>query len=434
MVVDILIILTLIIINGFFSMSEIAVVSAKTTALELKEKEGSKGANIALKLKRDSENFLSSVQIGITLISIINGAYGGTKMSVYLVPFIERFEQIAPYADTISFVTVVVVITYLSIVIGELVPKILALSNSTGVAILVARPIHFVSVVFYPLVWFLTTSTNLFIRLMRVRPADDVVSELELRAMLRTASLEGVIEKQENIIHEQVFYFSDKRARHIMTHRRDVEWVDLTQGREKVLSDLLQMRHSRIVVCQGGLDDFVGVVVMRELLMTLHEKGKRFDIRQLVKKPLIVPATLRAHQLLDRFRLAHDTLAVVVDEHGSVDGVATLHDIMEHIVGTLPDVDELDLPDILHQNEYSALISGDAPVEVLTQFIDDIVIDFEEIDYSTVAGFVLAHFNTIPKVGDWFVYQNVEVEIAAIAGNKVEKVLLTRLTDDPNVD
>lgn len=430
MLVDILIILTLIIVNGFFSMSEIAVVSAKITTLELKEKEGSRGASIALNLKRDSENFLSSVQIGVTLISIVNGAYGGTKLSIYLVPFLEQFALSSPYADSISFVTVVVIITYFSIVIGELVPKSLALSNTTHVAILVARPIHFVSVVFYPLVWFLTKSTNLFIKLLGVKPADDVVSELELRAMLRTASLEGVIEQQENIIHEQVFYFSDKRARHIMTHRRDVEWVNLMQGREKVLTELLQMRHSRILVCQGGLDDFVGVVVMRDLLMTLHEKGKRFDLRQLVRKPLIVPSTLRAHQLLDRFRLAHDTLAVVVDEYGGVDGVVTLHDIMEHLVGTLPDDDELELPDILHQDEYSVLISGDAPVEILTQFIDDIVIDFEEIDYSTVAGFVLAHFNTIPEVGDWFVYQNVEVDIVEIEGNKVNKVLLTRLADE----
>lgn len=423
MIIDVVIILFLILLNGFFAMSEIAVVSAKSTYLEAARRNGSKGAEIAIKLKSDPDRFLSSVQVGITLIGIINGAYGGATLASHLMPFFKQFVAIASYADTISIIMVVFVITYLSIVIGELVPKTIALNNSGKVAIAVARPVHIVSMIFYPFVRFLALSTNLINRFIGLKSEESLISEMELRAMLKLASIEGVIEKEENIIHEHVFYFSDKRTRHIMTHRTDVEWVDISKSEDEVIRSLLQTKHSRILACNKTIDDFVGIIVMKELLLELY-KNDNVDIKLLLKEPIIVPSTLRAQKILDRFKQEHNFIAIVVDEYGSLDGIITLHDIIENFVGTIPDEHEIDEPDIFIRNKNSALINGEAPIEVLTQFVDDFIIDFEEIDYSTVAGFVLSHINKIPQVGDHFDFKNMIFEIVDIDGNKIDKILL----------
>lgn len=424
MITDIVIILLLILLNGFFAMSEIAVVSAKSTYLDTARKQGSKGAEAAINLKADPDSFLSSVQVGITLIGIINGAYGGSTLSTYLVPFLSKYAISAPYAETIAIIVVVFIITYLSIVIGELVPKTIALNNSGRVAIAISRPIRIVSIIFYPFVRFLALSTNLFNKLIGIKNEDNVVSEMELRALLKTASLEGVIEKEENIIHEQVFYFSDKRARHVMTHRTDVEWVDISQDKKSVISDLLETNHSRVLACNQTLDEFVGVIIMKEFLVELY-KNNNLEIEKLIKEPVIVPSTFRAQRILERFKQQHSYLAVVVDEYGSLDGIITLHDIIENLVGSIPNENETPEPDVYVRKDKTVLINGEAPIEVLTQFIDDFIIDFEEIDYSTVAGFVLSHINKTPEVGDIFEYENLTFEIVDIDGNKIDKVLLT---------
>ena len=223
--IDITIILLLILLNGFFALSEIAIVSAKRSKLETERKAGKKGAIRALKLQADPDNFLSSIQVGITLIGIINGAYGGQAFAGYLVPFFGQFPSLAPFAEAISMVVVVFLITYVSIVIGELVPKSMALSNPEKMAVAVSPTIHAVSIIFYPFVKLLSASTGFVNKLIRLKPKEEVISEMELRAMLKTASHEGIIDVEENIIHEQVFYFSDKRAFHLMTHRTDIEWV-----------------------------------------------------------------------------------------------------------------------------------------------------------------------------------------------------------------
>ena len=236
--VDIIVVFLLILLNGFFALSEIAIVSAGKNKLEAEKKKGSKGALRALKLRSNPDNFLSSVQVGITLIGIVNGAYGGQAFADYLIPLFQKFAPLEPFADVIAMVAVVFCITYFSIVIGELVPKTMALNSPERLAILSAPTIHLVSIVFYPFVKLLSFSTNLANRLLGIGPRNEVVSEMELRAMLKTASREGIIDVQENIIHEQVFYFSDKRAIHLMTHRTDVEWVDINK-KEEVINEIL---------------------------------------------------------------------------------------------------------------------------------------------------------------------------------------------------
>ena len=427
--IEVLIILLLIVLNGFFALSEIAVVSSSKTKLESERKKGNSGAETALKLKADPDNFLSAVQVGITLIGIVNGAYGGSTLSVYVEPFFRQFAWSAPYASTISIILVVFLITYVSIVIGELVPKTIALNNPEKVSIFVSRPVHVVSIVFYPFVRLLAASTSLFNKLIGLKPVSGTLSEMELRAMLKTASKEGVIEREENIIHEQVFYFSDKRARHLMTHRTDVEWVNVLQKKEQIVADLLKCRHSKVLACNGKLDDFVGIISIKEFLIAYYANHD-FSLNELVQEPLIFPSSLRAQKVLETFRDKHKSFAVVVDEYGSLDGIITLHDIFENLVGTLVDENENEEPDIFMRNDHSALVNGEAPLEILTLFLDDFIIDFETIDYSTIAGFVLSNINKIPQVGDKFVYDNTEFEIVDVDGKKNDKVIITKKQKD----
>ncbi len=414
--------------NGFFAMSEIAVVSAKSAYLDNARKEGSKGARIAMGLKSDPDSFLSSVQVGITLIGIVNGAFGGATLSAHLAPYIASIEFLSSSSETISIIVVVFLITYLSIVVGELVPKTIALNNAGRVAIAVARPIYIVSIIFYPFVRFLALSTNALNKLIGLKSEEEIISEMELRAMLKIASIEGVIEKEENRMHEHVFYFADKRARHIMTHRTDVEWVDITKDKKQVIDYLIQTKHSKILACNKTLDDFIGIIVMKELLLELY-KNKDINLKSLLRDPLIVPSTLKAQKILDRFRQEHNFLAIAVDEYGSLDGIITLHDIIENFVGSIPNEHDVEEPDVFIRSDNSVLLNGEAPIEVITQFSDEFIIDFEEIDYSTVAGFVLSHINKTPQVGDKFSYRNMNFEIVDIDGHKIDKVLLTIKND-----
>lgn len=425
--IDVFIIFILILLNGFFALSEIAIVSAKKSKLSSEEKNGSKGASRALKLQSDPDNFLSSIQVGITLIGIINGAYGGQAFAGHLVPFFSDIELTAPFADAISMVVVVFVITYVSIVLGELVPKSIALNSPDKMAIAVAPTIHVVSIIFFPFVKLLSVSTSFLNRIIGLKHKEDVISEMELRAMLKTASHEGVIDAEENIIHEQVFYFSDKRARHLMTHRTDVEWVDISKTREEVIADLLNTRHSKILICNKKIDDFIGVVSMRDFLLALN-KGEDFKIESLIHDPLIIPNTAKAHKVLEYFKNNYKFIAVVVDEYGSLDGIITIHDIFENLVGNVPEETDVDStePLIFMRDDGSALVSGDAPIEIISMYDENFVVDFDKIDYSTVAGLVFACINKIPGIGDKFEYDNLLFEIVDVDGNKIDKVLINK--------
>ena len=425
--IDFVIILFLIFLNGFFALSEIAIVSARKNKLETERKNGKKGAKRALMLRSDPDNFLSSVQVGITLIGIINGAYGGQAFAGYLVPFFDQFAATAPFAEAISMVIVVFLITYVSIVIGELVPKTIALNNAEKMAVAVAPSIHIVSIIFFPFVKLLAFSTNLVNKMIGLKPKDEGISEMELRAMLKTASHEGVIDAEENIIHEQVFYFSDKRAIHLMTHRTDVEWVDIDKNREDIIHDLLQTKHSKILACRNKIDEFVGTIAMRDFLLRLNN-NEPFKIEELILEPIIVPNTLRAQKVLENFKNNHKFVAVVVDEYGSLDGIITIHDIFENLVGAIPEETDEEGADplIFIRDDQSALVSGEAPIEMLTQLDEDFIIDFDKIDYSTVAGFVFACINKIPCVGDKFEYDNLLFEIMDVDGNKIDKILVTK--------
>lgn len=416
----------LILLNGFFALSEIALVSSKTARLEQARLEGSKGAKTALHLLKNSENFLSAIQVGITLISIVTGVYGGINIADSVSPFFEKFAITQPYADEIALTLTILLITYISIVVGELVPKTIALSDPDNIAIRVAPIIYHFSRAFYPFVKLLSISTNFIKNLLGIKKQNEHLTESELRQMIKIASAEGVIEKGQNIIHERIFYFSDKKAKHVMTHRTEVEWINIEKPENEIKQALLEVQHSKIVCCKGNLDNFQGVIYLKDFYKSLAADNK-FKLSNLLVQPIIVPENTDAKKVLSLFRQKKIHICFVVDEYGEFEGIITLHDIIENIVGQIPDEGEAYEPDVFVRDDKTVLVSGDAPIETLLEIIEDFTIDFEKIDYSTVAGFVFNQINKIPEIGDKFDYLGYKIEIVDIDGNKIDKILLTKL-------
>ena len=425
---ELLIISALILLNGFFALSEIALVSSKKSRLEKMSNDRIRGAKTALKLLRNSENFLSAIQVGITLIGIITGVYGGINIAEDITPFLQKFPIFINSAEEISLAITILTITYFSIVIGELVPKTIALSDPERIAVNIAPPIYYFSVAFYPFVRFLSLSTSLINKILGIKKSRDLLTEAELRQIIKTASSEGVIEKDQNLIHEKVFYFSDKKAKHIMTHRTEVEWIDVTHDPEKLKEIILKTRHSKIVCCNGSLDNFQGILQVKDYLSSLSLRSKP-NLQTLISQPLIIPDSADAHKVLNLFKEKKVHFCVVVNEYGSFEGVLTLHDILENLIGDIPEEGETYEPDIFIRDDKSFLVSGDAPVEILDGIFDNYTTDFENIDYSTVAGFVLQNINKIPQIGDKFTYNDFVIEIVDIDGKRVDKILIQKKTE-----
>jgi putative hemolysin len=425
---ELLILVVLILLNGFFALSEIALVSSKQSRLEQKKAEGSKGAETALRLLTNSETFLSAIQVGITLIGIVTGVYGGMKIADDLSPYIQNIAYIGKYANEIALTLTVLIITFVSIVIGELVPKTIALSNPETIATRVAPVIFYFSRVFYPFVRMLSISTNFINSLIGIKKQTEQLTEAELRQMIKIASNEGVIEKEQNVLHEKIFYFADKKAKHLMTHRTDVEWINIVKPTSEIKELLLKCQHSRIVCCKGSLDNFKGILNLKDFFKTLalNEKPRVEDI---IYRPLILSESTDAQKVLTLLRKNKTHICCVVNEFGGFEGLITLHDIIENIVGQIPDEGEIYEPDVFIRADKSVLVSGDAPIETLSEIMHGFTVDFEKINYSTVAGFVLDQIGNIPQIGDTFDYTDYQIEIIDIDKNKIDKVLITKISD-----
>lgn len=415
----------LILINGFFALSEIALVSSKRSRLEHLKAKGVKGAKTAIRLRNKSENFLSAIQVGITLIGIITGVYGGMNIADDITPYFEKFGYLAQYAHEIALTLTILIITYLSIVIGELVPKTISLSNPEKIAVRIAIPIYYFSLLFYPFVRLLSASTSVVIGLLGIKKQNEQLTEAELRQMIRTASSEGVIEKYQDVMHERVFYFSDKKARHIMTHRMEVEWIDLGRTNEQIRQEIFKSRHSILVCGTGTLDNFEGVLSVRDYYLAMGKQGET-SIRDLLTQPVIVPENMDAYRVLEQMKKSKKHFCIVVNEYGSFEGIITIHDIMENIIGEIPEEGESYEPDIFVREDKSYLVSGDASVEVLDGILEDFITDFEKMEYSTVAGYVLFHIKKIPRVGDKFETGDNIIEIVDIDGKRIDKILIRK--------
>jgi putative hemolysin len=417
-----LIILLLILLNGLFAMSEIALVSSKRARLEEKAKKGSTGAKTALKLLDEPEKFLSTVQIGITLVGIIAGAFGGLTLADDLTPTLENIYWLAPYARQAAIVIIISVITYFSLIIGELVPKTIAFNNPEGITITLAPFMKFLSWFTTPIVAFLSLSTKIFLKLLMIKPKDETpVTEEELKILIEKGAQFGTLEHRESELLKRIFRFGDRRAYSIMTNRQDVILIDVADTSEKIADRVYKNTFSRYPVYDGQQDNIIGIFTIKDFFQKFN-KDNSFSIKDILTQPLFIPDNLTGVSVFEKFRDSKTYVAVVIDEYGSFEGIITLHDLIENIFGDLPDIHEKEDPEIFTREDGSMLIDGSI---LLDELKEKLQISFDEdADYTTLGGFMMYNLNRIPKVGDKLNHQNFSLEIVDMDGNRVDKVLV----------
>lgn len=405
-------------------MCEIALVSSRKSRLEQAAQKGSRGAGIALVLLEEPEKFLSTVQVGITLVGIIAGAYGGEAFTADIQPLFERSEFLRPYAQEIAFISVVAVITYFSLIIGELVPKTIAMNNPEGITITFAPFMRFLSIVTYPIVVFLSFSTRVFLRLLMIKEKQNpVVTEEELKYMIETGSQHGVIEQQESEIMKSVFRFGDHTASSIMTHRSDIVWIEHRQSLGEIMEEIKGSSHSRFPVCDESLDKIIGFVTVKSLLQAMNEKNT-FELDALLQEPVFIAMNTPALKILDTFRRKRIHMGFVVNEFGGIEGVVTLHDLVENIVGEFPETDTQD-GTAVKRADGSWLADGDMRIEELKKITGAGYLP-KVINYTTLAGFVLHRLEKVPAVTDFFEYKGFRFEVVDMDGNRIDKVLIKK--------
>ena len=423
---DVAIILALIALNGAFSMSELAVVSSRKPRLEALARKGSSGAEAALKLAADPGRFLSSVQIGITLIGIIAGAYSGASLGG---PMGERLELLGmgeKLAETTGFVIVIALTTYLSLVIGELVPKQFALRAPEPIAIFVARPMQFIARLTAPLIWLLDGTSATIFRLLRLkRESESHVTAEELHLIVAEASKSGVIEESERAIISGVVRLADRPVREVMTPRTEADWIDVNASATEIRAALIASPHSRILIGNGSIDDVIGVVQARDIVGVLLER-KPLDLRSLMRSAPIIPDQVDAMDALEALRAAEVPIALVLDEYGHFEGIVTPSDLLAAIAGDFAsDQDEGDEPAMVERADGSLIVSGWTPADALA---DRLGMTLPETrDYATVAGLVLDILKHIPTVGETFVEQGFVFEIIDLDGRKIDKILVSEV-------
>jgi putative hemolysin len=426
--VAIAIVLVLMVINGVFALSEMAVVSSRKVRLERLARQPNAGARAALDLIADPGRFLSTVQIGITLVGIIAGAYGGATLADPLGAQLDRLAWIAPRGEQASIVLIVIVITYLSLVIGELVPKRIALADPERVAAAIARPMIMLSVIAAPAVWLLRVSSDVLLRLIGLSGASRAsITEDEVKALIAEGTRAGTFVPEERAMIEGVLRLTDRAVRVIMTQRSDIAWIDKSAPREALVDLVKNSPHTEFLVCDGSIDKAVGLVGARDLLRAaLGEES--LDIARFVRPTLFVAERTPVLTLMDLFRRQGVRIAVVVDEYGGTEGLVTATDVLEGIAGALPDRDESEGPTTVRRPDGSWLVDGLLPID-----------EFEDIcgasglreigDFATVAGFVIHELGHLPRVGDRVERGDLMLEVVDMDGRRIDKLLATRRSD-----
>ncbi len=425
---EITIILILIVLHGFLVLGEIALITAKRAKLESEKAKGSRNAAIAVSLLDNINNYLSAMQIGITLISIIEGAYGGVKIGEQLSPLVAQIPILEPYADQISISLVVTIITYLSLVVGELAPKYIAIQHAESLALTFAPVMDLITRVTGPISSFLSWSTKLFMRMLFIKPnVEQNISEEEIKLMVKMANQQGVLEQKESEFIQNILRFSDRDAYTIMTHRNDLEWVDINSPAEQTNRIIRESGYTKFLVCDGDVENILGVLKLRDYIDASKKPG--FDLRDIITPPLYVPETMNALKILERFRKERNYFAIVVDEYGSIQGIITLHDLTENIFGALPDMDDIETPAIITREDGSLLVEGGIPIDELRETVELHEFEQEDADYATLAGYILYKLSEIPRAGDYFEAEGYRFEIVDMDKSKIDKVLVSRLAE-----
>lgn len=423
---EILIIFFLIVLNGVFSMSEIALISARKNRLESAAKKGNTSAKAALDLANSPNKFLSTVQIGITLIGILTGIYSGEKVTDNVQLFLEGFETLKPYSQSLAVGIVVVVLTYFSLVIGELLPKRIGLNYPESIAKAVAVPMKAVSIITMPFIWLLTTSTDFVLDVFKIKPtADGKVTEEEIKAIIKEGTEGGEVQEIEQDIVERVFHIGDRKVNSLMTHRKSLMYLTLDETMQELKEKVLEELHSVYPVCVENLDDVVGVVLLKDLFANF-EKGD-FDLKAITREPVYFIEHTSAYKALEHFKKSKVHYALVTDEYGICQGIITLNDILEALVGDAADFYEEEFQ-LIAREDGTWLVDGHYSLhDFLTFFdMDDLINDY---DVTTVSGLIMTELSYIPKVGEILVWNKMELEVIDMDGVKIDKVLVRQLKD-----
>ena len=422
---DILLILALIVLNGLLALSELAIVSSRDARLRAMARSGSGGAQCALELAAEPGRFLSTVQSGITLISIINGAFSGASLGE---PVAERLELAGlshGTAHTVGYGVVIVVITFVSLVIGEIVPKQIALRSPEPIAAIIAKPMKWLSRITAPFVWLLDRSSALIFRLFGLdRESRNQVTAEELHLVVAEAQTAGVLEENERAIISGIVRLADRPVREVMTPRTEIDWIDLESTPEEIRQALLDTPHSRVPVADGSVENIVGVVQLRDVVAALLE-GRPLDLEHLCRKPPVIPDLMDAMDALAVLRNADVPLALVQDEYGHLVGIVTPGSILAALAGTFAhDIEQGEEPPLLEREDGSWLVSGAASADLLSDRLG--VAMPGDRDYSTVAGFALSVLKHLPEVGEKFRHDGWSFEIVDMDGRKIDKLIASR--------
>jgi len=419
---ELLVIFVLVLLNGFFALSEMALVSSRRARLQVRAEQGSRGARVAIALLEDSTAFLSAVQIGITLIGIVTGVYSGATLAAHLDDVIAAWGVPMAYAEEMAFTAIVFAVTFVTLIFGELVPKRIALSNSESLAIAVAPVMLGFAKLMTPLVWLLRSAVDLVLKLLPVSSAPgQSVTEDDVRAMIAEGTRSGVFLASEKRLIEGVLALADRHVTTVMVPRQDVVWLDL----EDPLLELWQVAklsgHARFLVAHGSLDQLAGMVTLANLSEALR-RG-HLDAEHDIEPALHVPDTLTVMQLLDQFQRSSTHLAVVTDEYGEIEGVATPIDILKAIAGELPDIGSRERPEAQPREDGSWLVDGHLPIDELQRTLGRR--DMASGEYHTAAGFVLSRLGRIPKVGEVLTWRELRLEVVDMDGRRIDKLAVT---------
>ncbi|MBX9942919.1 MAG: hemolysin family protein [Reyranella sp.] len=421
MIVELAIVVGLIFLNGLLAMSELALVSAKRPLLEQMSRDGSRGARVALELTREPGRMLSAVQIGITLVGIVAGAFSGATIAGRADAWLESHGMPTRFAEPLAFAVVIVTITYLSVVLGELVPKQVGLRNAERVAVLVARPMQLVASAAGPVVSLLDVSARLGLSLLgQSGQRDTGVTDAEIRTMIEEAERTGLVEPEERSMISRVMRLGDRPVRAIMTPRPDVDWIDPDDGEAEVRDAIRSARHGRLLVAHGDIDEIVGAIPVRAALVALMDGGVG-SIWTLVQKVPAVSDRLAAIDVVEQLRQSPLNLVVVVDEHGSVEGIVTEGDILKAVVA---DIEEEDEPHVTERDDGSLLIDGSCPIDEIAERLG--IALPPNHSYHTAAGFVLDRMKRLPRIGESFSHGLWRFEIVDIDGARIDKLIATQ--------
>jgi len=418
---DVFILIGLIFFNGLFVMSEIALVSARKSRLENLAARGDRLSRVALDLANNPDLFLSAAQIGITLIAILTGVYSGERFGVYLKPVVEKVDFFRPYAATISTTIIVIIVTFLSIIFGELIPKRIGLQKAERIARVVAQPMIFFATLTHPIVWLLNKTSYLFFKLFNIKGSkDESVTEDEIKAIISEGTEQGTIDEAEQEIIERVFHLGDRNITSLMTHRSDITWFDLYDNEDAIRDKIDRQPHSVYPICDGNIDNIKGIVSIKDLYVSSDDT----PFKDIMKPALFVPENNTAYQVLEKFKELRAHCCFVVDEYGSMLGLITLNDILVAIVGDIP---EPNMPDyeITEREDGSYLVDGQIPFyDFLTRFEKTEWMNEGEHDFDTLAGFILHELEHIPHTGEKLNWRIFDFEIVDMDAQRIDKVMV----------